>query len=316
MAVFFSTLMSSCMGIAPRFQHTEILKRWANPAQGSQFLVMGDKKLHYRISGHGPVLVMIPGTVDSLHTWDSIVTELEKKYTVVRFDVPGFGFSDSPEFSDGYFTQPIIAEMHTFFDYLKQTLGVTRLHLMGHSLGGGLAWLYAVQYPNEVDHLILESPAAYPQAVPWFLHMDYFPIRELLLYSNGYLPLEMVFTQFQAIDSGIVGENYPQELLRPQMQRFTELFQTEVNMPKYLNTLHYELNGSRMFAESDMILEIKSPLMIIDGALDDIVPVSQVALWRRDQPHGRFEIWPKAGHYVHLFDPPGVVAKVLDFLKN
>ena len=103
--------------------------------------------------GSGPVMVALHGIMDSAHAWEGWINEIGEHYRIVAVDLPGFGLT-GPLLSGDY-------HMETYVQYVEdfvEALGLHHFHLVGNSLGGGVAWNYAIQHPDKVDKLILIDP--------------------------------------------------------------------------------------------------------------------------------------------------------------
>ena len=129
---------------------------------GSCYVEVDGLSIHYTIEGSGPTLVLLHGVMASLHTWDGWVDQLASSFRIVRIDLPGFGLSDHLADPEHYSPEHSMA----LFDKLRAALGLERFHIAGNSLGGFMAWYYAVHHPDRVDKLILIDPIAYPQPLP------------------------------------------------------------------------------------------------------------------------------------------------------
>lgn len=123
----------------------------------SRFLTLNGMPVHYRDEGAGPLLLLLHGTSSSLHTWEGWTQRLKKKFRVIRMDLPGFGLT-GPHSRHDYRIKTYVA----FLDALAVELGADRFSLAGNSLGGTIAWQYALTYPGKVDRLILVAPGGYP----------------------------------------------------------------------------------------------------------------------------------------------------------
>ncbi len=112
-------------------------------------------QLHVRDSGprDAPAIVLIHGFGGSLQTWDAWPQGLAGKHRVVRFDLPGSGLS--PPDPTGDYTD---ARSITLVLTLMDQLGLARASIVGHSIGGRIAWTLAAKHPDRVDKLVLVSP--------------------------------------------------------------------------------------------------------------------------------------------------------------
>ena len=107
--------------------------------------------IHYYRGGppDGETLLMIHGFGADKDNWLRFARHLTERYQVIALDLPGFGDSSKPNASYDVGTQ---AERLASF---VQALKIDRLHLIGNSMGGHIAALYAARYPQRVSSLAL-----------------------------------------------------------------------------------------------------------------------------------------------------------------
>ncbi len=105
--------------------------------------------LPYVVEGSGPPLVLIHGWAVNHHFWDGDIEALAEHYTVIRYDRRGFGdASGKPDLTAD------AADLAGLLDHL----GITRVHVMGHSQGANVALTLAIRYPQMVRGLVLFGP--------------------------------------------------------------------------------------------------------------------------------------------------------------
>ena len=106
-------------------------------------------KLHYGVLGTGKPLVLIAGiTCDNNH-WSLIKSELSKSFQLIMPDNRGVGKSDTPEHNY------IVADMVTDIVALLDQLNLSKVSILGHSMGGAIAQYLACYYPERVEKLII-----------------------------------------------------------------------------------------------------------------------------------------------------------------
>jgi pimeloyl-ACP methyl ester carboxylesterase len=112
----------------------------------------GGIRMHYRDEGNrdGPTLLLVHGFSASLHTWEPWVARLGDEYRIVSLDLPGHGLTRAPA---GY--QATIEGYRDEVDAFVTAQGITRFAIAGSSMGGNVAWEYALAHPDKVSGLIL-----------------------------------------------------------------------------------------------------------------------------------------------------------------
>ena len=114
----------------------------------------GDIRLHYVQHGSGPEpLVFIHGYTSSLRNWEELFPLLPPGYTATFFDLRGAGESDRPA-AGGYNPASYAADI----ERATRELGIETFTLLGHSMGGGTAMQFAVDYPGRLRRLVLVAP--------------------------------------------------------------------------------------------------------------------------------------------------------------
>jgi 3-oxoadipate enol-lactonase len=107
--------------------------------------------LFYNSCGNGEALILIAGFDCDTSYWSALMPALVDKYQVIRFDNRGVGQSsaqDSP-----YSIKQMADDTAALLNYL----GITTVHVAGHSMGGQIAQELALAHPEKVKSLILLS---------------------------------------------------------------------------------------------------------------------------------------------------------------
>ena len=126
----------------------------------SRFLELpGGAVAHYRDQGppDSQPLVLIHGGLGSLHNWEPWMPKLVENWRVIRVDLPAHGLTG--RIPGDLYTRESMVE---FLREVLAELGVDRFALAGHSMGGGVALLYALEHPDQVGSLILIGPEGVP----------------------------------------------------------------------------------------------------------------------------------------------------------
>jgi pimeloyl-ACP methyl ester carboxylesterase len=149
----------------------------------SEFAEVNGVRLHYLIAGQGDPVVLLHGYAETSHMWLPLIEKLADKHTVIAPDLRGFGQSSTPE--DGYTKAAMAQDIHA----LVKSLKYDRIRLVGHDIGLMVAYGYAVQYPDDVDRLVLME-AFLPGVGDW---NSVFLLRDLWhFHFYGKTPLALV----------------------------------------------------------------------------------------------------------------------------
>jgi len=110
---------------------------------------VNDVEMYYELAGEGEPLLLIHGLGSSTRDWEYQVPTFSQKYQVITIDLRGHGKSDKPK---GPYNMQMFAR--DIAELLKK-LDIESVHILGISLGGGIAFQFAVDYPELVKSLII-----------------------------------------------------------------------------------------------------------------------------------------------------------------
>ncbi|MGH7002454.1 MAG: alpha/beta fold hydrolase [Alphaproteobacteria bacterium] len=117
-------------------------------------------RLHYLMAGKGEPLVLLHGWPVSAEMWRRVIPALARKRTVIAPDLRGAGYSDKP--TAGYDKTNLAKDVQA----LVAGLGFKRYAVVGHDIGGMVAYPLAAQFRGEVTKLaIVDVPL--PGIEPW-----------------------------------------------------------------------------------------------------------------------------------------------------
>ncbi len=110
--------------------------------------------LHYETDGdnsHQPI-VFLHGFLGNCNSWNDIISSLQKKYYCITIDLPGHGRSLLED--DSHYTIPNCSKL---IMRLLDNLGVLKISLVGYSMGARLGLFVALNYPERINKLVMES---------------------------------------------------------------------------------------------------------------------------------------------------------------
>ena len=109
--------------------------------------------IHGLTAGSGPTVVLLSGWPETAEAYSEIIPQLADKYQVLALDPPGLGGSDPA--AGGYDT----ANIANILMGAVKTLTPERIHLVGHDVGGWIAYAWAAQFPEQLQSLTLLDTA-------------------------------------------------------------------------------------------------------------------------------------------------------------
>jgi abhydrolase domain-containing protein 6 len=222
-------------------------------------------------------VILVHGFGSSRDSWNRMAGRLTKRYRVIAPDLPGWGESARID-SESYDYPKQVARLREFIT----ALGLGRVHLIGHSMGGFICSAYAAQYPDEVVTLGLIAPHGVTEPQP----------SDLAL-------------------SVAAGDNWLVVSSMPEFERLLKnVFAKRPYLPKSVlkvvanRAIAGSAKSAKIFVEmqsNDPPLEarlsrIKAPALIIWGDQDRVLHVSCADVFRRGINNSEVLLLPGSGH--------------------
>ena len=252
----------------------------------------------YEDTGHGPPVVLIHGHSADLRLWDlQVPALLEAGYRVIRYDVRGHGRSTAPP--SEYSWESYALDLRDLLDHL----GASTAHVVGLSMGGGIALQFALDFPEQVSALVLVD-----STLPGF---DYSPeyagaIEDLVAAVRAEGPraaLERLWLAHPLFD-GV--RRFPErfELLRTMVQAYAAA--------DYLDETLYAPPERQAV---DRLAELQAPTLVIVGELD--IPDFQIIaeVLAGNISGARLQVIADSGHVPPLEQPAAFNAALLGWLR-
>jgi pyruvate dehydrogenase E2 component (dihydrolipoamide acetyltransferase) len=238
----------------------------------SRKIKINGRDVHYFVAGHGDPLVVIHGGGGDAGTWLNNAAVLSDRYTVYVPDLPGFGDSQP---LDGDYDIPELAE---FVDDFVSSLGLENFHLVGHSVGGGVALNYALKSPRKIKKLVLISSLCLGREIALWVRLMSVPAR--------------------AIGSTILavlgGVKWLVKTLMIPVKFAVPLSRASVNLGSGITTLR-----EQTLVLAHRLSELVMPTLVVWGAKDRIVPVRQAYVAAQVIPNCQLKVFEDCGHSVY-----------------
>ncbi|KPF79502.1 alpha/beta hydrolase [alpha proteobacterium AAP81b] len=262
--------------------------------------------LHLRDEGPrtGFPVLLLHGSNASLHTWQPWTDRLiAAGYRVVRFDFPGHGLS-SPAPSRDYSAAAYVAVT----DLVAQRLGLSRFAVAGNSMGGGVAWKYAVAHPGKVAALVLVDASGQPAPKGSDLPIG-FRIARMPVIRD----LATAITPRSLLDKSLHQSVSVQAVASPAaVDRYWELLRYPGNRAATLD----RFSQTPPPPDEAGLRAITAPTLILWGREDRLIPVSSADWFKAHLPRARVTILDGIGHIPMEEAPDASLAPVLGLLEE
>jgi len=266
---------------------------------GGEYIEAAGVKLRVKDTGprDAPALILLHGFGSSLDTWDAWAAVLDTKYRVIRFDLPGFGLT-GPDPSGDYTDQRALGILAALMD----RLGVQRASLIGNSLGGKIAWNFAVDYPDRVEKLVLVSPDGF--ASPGFEYGKKPELPFVLRLLPYVMPRPMLRMNLA------VAYADKSKLSDATLTRYEDMMRAPGDRAAMLDRMQQVMLEN----PEPLLRRIQAPTLLLWGEQDGMIPFTNAADYMRDIPHAKLVALPGLGHVPFEEAPAESIAPVMTFL--
>lgn len=258
-------------------------------------------RLHLRVDGpaDAPAVLFLHGFGASLHTWEPWAQALSTDFRVVRLDLPGSGLSP-PDPARNYTD----AHSLVLIEGLLDRLGIASTSVVGHSMGGRLAWQLAAARPARVHRLVLLAPDGF--ASPGFEYDRAPEVPASLQLMRFTLPrwvLKMGLEPAYADPSVMTG---------PLLDRYHDL----VLAPGARQAMLDRMAQAVLTDPIARLERITAPTLLLWGEQDAMIPVANAADYLKAVSGSRLVTLPGVGHIPQEESPAAALGPVRDFLSR
>lgn len=258
-------------------------------------------------AGDGPPVVLLHGAGGHAETYVRNIPVLAGEYHCYAIDMLGHGFTDAP--SDiTYSTAAVVDHLVRFLD----TVGIERAHLVGESFGGRVSAWVAMQHPDRVASLTLNTTGGLPvnedrqQSDAGELVSRMTKALDDPSYDNVRLRLEWLFADVSEVTDEMIELRravYERPEIKSSLRElFTLIFDPE-------DASKYVLSPERLRDVTCPTLVVwsdKNPIHSYDDAQHHLSSINDV----------RFELITDTGHWPHYEDAAAYNDIQLDFLRG
>jgi pimeloyl-ACP methyl ester carboxylesterase len=256
-------------------------------------------RLHVRDRGprQGPAVILIHGFGASLQTWDAWSQGLARSHRVICLDLPGSGLSlpdPAGDYTDARSIQLLLA--------LMDQLGLRRASLIGHSIGGRIAWTFAALHPERVDRLVLVAPDGF--ASPGFDYGRAPKVPVLLGLMRYVLPGPLLRMNLQPA--------YVGQLSDALLERYEDLLRA----PGARQALLDRMRQTVLVDPRPLLAQVRAPTLLLWGERDALIPLANASDYLQALPQATLVSFPLTGHLPQEEAAAASLAAVSAFLAT
>ncbi|MCH5585438.1 alpha/beta hydrolase [Shimazuella sp. AN120528] len=239
--------------------------------------------------GAGNPVVLIHGFVGDLHYWDHVIEPLSQNYRVIVIDLPGHG---SSSLSDETFTTEDYADEVAS---LVQQLNLTKISLIGHSLGGYITVAFAKKYASLLERFALVHSTALPDTeeakAGRLAGMEKIKSDGLQVFVDGLVP----------------------KLFAPDHLTKYEQITKEIGYKTSTEGALAALEAMRSRPDLSAVLATATvPVLLVAGSNDKVVPAERVFAAEGD--HIKKVVISSVGHMSMYEAPEELIRELQEFL--
>lgn len=249
-------------------------------------------KLHYREMGEGQPMVILHGLFGFSDNWQTHAKKLAEYYRIILVDLRNHGHSD---WTDEFSYELMAEDVKELCDDLK----IDKMILLGHSMGGKVAMLFAQKYEDYLDKLIVVDIGA--KAYP--MHHQH------ILAGLHALDLENMKARSEAeavLKKHIDSEGVRQFLLKNLYWKDKGQLAFRMNLPVLEREME-DILGALPEAE------VMTPTLFIRGELSNYILDEDISELEDRFPDSYVVTISGAGHWVHAEEPEKFIDAVLSF---
>jgi esterase len=252
--------------------------------------------LHFEAVGEGRPLIILHGLLGSADNWRSMSRRLGAHYKVLAVDLRNHGRSPH---SDIFDYDVMVADLREFVE--QQAL--TRIMLLGHSIGGKVAMQFAIDYSEQVDRLVIVDIGPKP----------YEPSQRYILEALRSLDLTRC-KSFADVDAALAADVSSESLRQFLLKNLARDENGRLRWKVHLEAIYrnYDKLARGLAPERSF----DKPTLFIRGGRSNYIEDDDALLIRQIFPGAEIATLPDAGHWIHVDAPEEFFQTVLNFLNG
>ncbi len=277
----------------------------------TKYLQLKEGKIAYIKEGNGKkVLLFLHGLSSNSDAWYRNIETLDKDFTCIAIDLPGFGksYKNADEFTATYFAS-IVKEF-------AEKMNIEKFTLVGHSMGGQTAIKFAAKYPEKLDKLILIAPAG---------------IEKFSVFDGTAMKMVMNPTTIMASTEEQIDRNYHLNFYKMPKEA-AQMIQDRKNIVKSADfeahaiAIQKSVKGMLDDTITQDLEKISTPTLFLFGKNDALIPnkylhptltIDELSKTAQESiKESKLVLIDEAGHFLQFEKPIEVNKEIKEFLSK
>jgi pimeloyl-ACP methyl ester carboxylesterase len=259
--------------------------------------------MHLSSRGSGYPVLFVHGMPTSGRLWSGIIDRLSDRFTCLAVDLPGLG--KTPQIPYAPNQLEILAEQ---IEQIRVEQNIEKWHVVGHDAGTAIAVHYAHRFQEHVDHLVLLTPAIFPELKPFHL----FRLMRIPVLGELLAPIVNVIFWRIAMRMAVAGTGSEHD---GAVEEFRAPFCGIRGSWRLMSVMRFGDPSQLMAAIPEILPQLLVPTLIFHGNRDRAVP--KLFAQRASALIPQSEFLPvDAGHFIPLSNPGLVAAELRRFFDG
>jgi pimeloyl-ACP methyl ester carboxylesterase len=254
-------------------------------------VVIDQQVVHYEVMGRGRPVLFLHGWMGSWRYWFPTMQHVSQRFRTYSFDFWGFGDSRRQTMAES-----VQAYSNQVIRFMNE-LGIDRVQLVGHSMGGMVALRTAIQHPERISRVAAVGAPIVGNSLSWLLKLTSHP-RLADTFARMPRFRRLMFRRFL----GNSGDPEHDEIVDDSVKSTSTTLNRTIN-----SMLRTDLRSE--------LPQLRIPALIVHGGRDNVVNPNQVDLFD-DIPTARVVVMPKSQHFPFLDEAELFDDVLMEFLAE
>ncbi len=253
-------------------------------------VIIDNQVVHYEVFGRGRPVLFLHGWLGSWRYWYPTIEVVSEHFRTYSFDFWGFGDSRRKQTQESI--QAYSDQVIRFLD----ALGIDRVMVVGHSMGGMVALKTALSYPERISRVATVGAPIDGDSLSWLLKLTDRPF-----FADAFARLPWLRRYLFGFFLGETSDPAVSEMI-------------DDSVKSSANTLRYAVSSMWRTDLRPELPRLRVPTLIVHGGRDDIVNPNQADLFE-NVPMAQVVMMPRSRHFPFLDEAEIFNDVLVRFLK-